>query len=182
MTARIAALCLGLVPALAVFPVGLEAQRTRGRPPIMRVVPEFGVRGGWDWDAKAATVGGQVRIPMGLGGALVPSGDYHVTGDGTQWQVNLDLLTSAGPGGLLYVGAGAALTHRRLERMGIEDPRGEHTRLGLNVVAGVGVPPFLRLPVYPYAEFRLTAVSKFDASQWLSVGLNVPLRRRLPRR
>ncbi len=77
------------VAMLVTIPRDAQAQWRRRRPPrrggrfgyaapfFPRALPEFGVRGGYDFDTRAGSLGADLRLPVGPRGhfALAPSGD-----------------------------------------------------------------------------------------------------------
>ncbi|NIM52184.1 MAG: hypothetical protein GTN78_18805 [Gemmatimonadales bacterium] len=166
---------------LALLPADVEGQRgQRGRPSrfIARAVPEVGVRGGYDFDAEAVSVGAQARLPLGAFVELLPSGDYIFAGEVTTWHANLDVAFRMGFRQVLYAGAGGGLARRQFEISG--DPAEEETRLGINLFIGASTPRFLRTPVRLYVEVRWFRASDFDAVFGLVAGLNLPLGGREP--
>jgi hypothetical protein len=172
---RVAALLLA--GAVMAVPQDVEAQRLRVGANIRgpaRPGPELGIRGGYDFDAEAVSLGGQLRLPIGPFIEIVPSGDYFLAGDQTAWQANLDLAVRTGFRQVLYAGVGGALAHRAFEIQGIAIFP-EDTKLGLNLFAGASIPRFLRTRIRPYIEARWTFVSDFDAQFDLVLGVNYVL-------
>ena len=107
----------------------------------------LGPRVGYDDDGDTYSAGGQLLlgIPLGrrAGISLAPSADVFNDGDGADWQANLDLMTSAGPG--LYVGLGAAWVTTGGQRS---------TRF--NQLVGLRLPGNPGGRARPYAELRWT--------------------------
>ncbi len=129
-------------------------QRERPRFGFWRAMmraPMLGVRGGEDFDARAGSIGADLRVPVGPRGGLlvVPSGDLFFNGnEGHNWQLNLDGELRPFPVVGLYGGAGGALVHATFDR-----PEGRDTKVGWNLFAGLQ--PTL-LPVRPFVESRWT--------------------------
>src|SRR5690606_35768517 len=131
-------LILCLVVALTLTADSLEAQRRRsgdggffgrGRPPV-----EFGVRGGYDFDADVGSAGAQLRVPLIRQLLVVPSGDVFFAddGQGTNWQINADLLARPDGLGGVYGGIGAAFL--RSDFAGDDD---QEVEAGYNLFAGM---------------------------------------------
>ncbi len=110
-------------------------------------------------------------MPLAPLAEVLVSGDYYLGGDATAWQLNVDLATGAMLPGI-YAGAGAALA-RRAFLVADTHTFPKRTRLGLNLFAGLTLPPVVRLPVRPFAETRWTQVSGFDLQFALVVGVSV---------
>ncbi|MFQ6047660.1 MAG: hypothetical protein ACE5PT_15090 [Gemmatimonadales bacterium] len=141
---------------------------------LVESVPEMGLRAGWEFDAGAPGIGGQVRMPGGPFADLVASGDYFVTDDGPSWQGNVDFAVRLGGRQALYGGVGLAVA-RRVFQMDDVPMLPRQTKVGINLFAGVGPPRFLRLPLRPYIELRQTFISEFDSQLYIAGGVNVPL-------
>jgi hypothetical protein len=131
---------------------------------------EFGVRGGYDFDAEAGTAGAQVRVPLAAGLALVPSADVWLEEAPTDWQINADVMLRPAALGGLYGGAGAAFVHADFD--GDED---EGTETGYNLFVGIAGGRVGGSTVRPFAEGRWTHVED-DKGFRLSVGIDVPIR------
>lgn len=114
----------------------------------------LGPRVGYDWDLSAWSVGGQVRVPIVPGFALVPSADWYLRSP-AQWQLNLDAAFRLGLYGGLYGGAGLGVAHRELGSV--------QTRSGLNVFVGFSPPRSSRRALEPFVQVR-----------WLLVGNRSP--------
>ena len=158
---------------LLLAPTLLHGQRGRmvPRSPGWRAPPSLGIRGGFDFDAEAYAIGGQARLPVAPLAEVLVSGDYYLGGDESAWQLNLDLATGAMLPGI-YAGAGAALA-RRAFLVADTHTFPKRTKLGLNLFAGLTLPPVVRLPVRPFAEARWTQVSGFDLQFALVAGVSV---------
>lgn len=171
-----ALLCL-LMLVLVSVEVG-EAQwrapRDRGSDAYRRAggAAEFGVRGGYDFDAEVGSAGSQVRIPIIRQLLLVPSGDvFFSDGDaGADWQLNADLLARPDELGGLYVGAGAAFM-----REDFDGDAEEEVEVGYNLLAGMEAGALLRTRLRPFAEARWTFVEDLDPFR-IVFGLNAPVR------
>jgi len=157
--------------AVAAMATPAEAQR-RARTQFERPTPPaaIGVRGGYDFDAEAWSIGGQASIPIARRIAFLPSGDAYFGDDRTDWQLNADLALRPGRAGFLYAGGGLAL----LNRVHDDEVDAEaETKVGANVFAGLQAPG-RRLPFRPFAEARWTFVDG-DSPFRLAFGANVPL-------
>ncbi len=138
----------------------------------------MGVRGGHDFDSEQFALGVQVRLPVAPLAEVLLSGDYYLGGDTAAWQLNLDLAAGAMVPGV-YVGAGAALA-RRAFLVADTHTFPKRTKLGLNLFVGATLPPFIPLPVRPFAEARWTQVSGFDRQFVVVAGASVYLGRPPP--
>jgi hypothetical protein len=110
-----------------------------------------GIRGGRDFENHAWSLGGQLGLPLYQRLEFRPSGDYFL-GSRTpfRWQLNVDGITSFGPGRTVYGGAGAAFTRvRQLSAV----------KTGYNLFFGL---VFARAPARsrPFVEFRWTFVNE----------------------
>ena len=160
---RVQALLVTLVLAVMLAPTAAQAQR-RPRPRWPRVrtgylnVPVAGVRGGYDFDTRSGSVGGDIRIPLVPRGGLlvVPSGDVYFNEGPNDWQLNLDGELRPFPLLGLYGGGGGALIHHAFT-----PEEGQETKAGWNLFAGLQpchnlgafaigeaylYPPLLRVP------------------------------------
>lgn len=139
----------------------------RGRAPV-----EFGVRGGYDFDADVGSAGAQVRIPLIRQLLLVPSGDVYFAddGEGTDWQVNADLVARPDDLGGLYGGIGAAFMQTDFDADGESE-----VEAGYNLLAGIEAGAILRTRVRPFAEARWSFVDEADPFR-LVAGINAPVR------
>lgn len=126
---------------------------------------ELGLRGGYDYDGDTYSAGGQLRIPLWRRSrfVLAPSGDIYNDGNRTDWQANVDLLMSPGPGGGLYAGLGFGW---------VEDGRPQRER-AVNQVAGL-TRPLGRGAGQVYLEARWTALNRKTAFR-LVFGVNIAL-------
>jgi len=152
-----------------------EAERRRERTRTVLVwggrgdPAQFGVRGGYDFDADVGTAGAQLRIPMAPGLTLAPSADVFFNDSPTEWQINADLLLRPAALGGLYGGVGAAFLNRDFE---LEDD--SETEVGLNLVLGLESGRIRNTSVRPFVEGRWTLVEDYDAFR-LAAGINVPI-------
>jgi hypothetical protein len=139
----------------------------RGRAPI-----EFGVRGGYDFDADVGSAGAQVRIPLVRQLLVVPSGDVFFAdeGEGTEWQVNADLVARPDELGGLYGGVGAAFLRTDFDADGDQE-----VEAGYNLIAGMEAGSLLQTRVRPFVEARWSFVDEADPFR-LVVGINTPVR------
>ncbi len=188
MQARMVRVVLGAVAlgALLTIPSAAQAQWRR-RPPrwgrggrggragyvapfFPRAVPEFGLRGGYDFDTGSGSLGADLRLPVGRRGhfALAPSGDLFFNSPGHDWQLNLDGELRAPLLGV-YGGGGGALIHHEFPGELARD-----TKAGWNLFAGLE--PAL-LPVRPFVETRWTFRGNDYSAFRLTAGLHVPIGR-----
>jgi hypothetical protein len=140
--ALLAALLAVATPAVA------TAQRPRpSQEQVDRMSgPMFGIRGGYDFDAKLGSYGAQVRIPLDWNLQFAPSVDAITTNGQSTVQGNVDLIAT-GRKGLFYLGGGLAI---------IKPPAGGATKYGANIFPGIDLPELLDLPVRPFVEARWT--------------------------
>jgi hypothetical protein len=161
-----------LVAALALGPaaVGASAQSGAARAPAAApaapVAWEVGPRAGYDWHAKAAGLGVELRVPLVPGLYVVPSGDYYRHAGAGIWQANLDLSVRLGFYGALLGGAGFAVTHRG-------DAAGG-TRTGLDVFVELTPPRLRPRRLWPFAQARWLLVANRSFLQ-LQAGVDVAL-------
>lgn len=178
------------------IPQSAQAQWRRRRPPrrggrgayvaprfLPRALPEFGVRGGYDFDTNAGSLGADFRLPVDRRGvfALAPSADLFFNSPGHDWQANLDGELRAPRVGL-YGGGGAALIHHAFETVftpGGPGPGERETKAGWNLFAGLE-PTFA--PIRPFVETRWTFRGSDYSAFRLTAGLHVPIGRRAWRR
>lgn len=139
--------------------------RTAERPAV-----EFGVRGGYDFDANVGAAGAQLRIPLIRPLLLAPSGDVLFDDAATEWQLNADLLFRPAAFGGLYTGVGAALIRREPGATGDTE-----TDAGLNLLLGLEGRRIARSSVRPFAEARWTLASDDYDPFRLLAGINVPV-------
>lgn len=169
---------LCLVIALALTADSLEAQRRRARggdggffgrggAPV-----EFGVRGGYDFDADVGSAGAQFRIPLIRQLLVVPSGDVFFAdeGQGTDWQVNADLLARPDELGGVYGGIGAAFLRTDFDADGDQE-----VEAGYNLFGGIEGGPLMSTRVRPFAEARWSFVDEADPFR-LVIGINTAVR------
>ena len=167
-------LCLVMMVALSADLA--EAQRRgRGRGPDgpwRAATVEFGVRGGYDFDADVGSAGAQVRLPIVRQLLLVPSGDVFFSDgeEGTTWQLNADLVARPDELGGLYAGVGAAFLREDFDADGEQE-----VEAGYNLLAGIESGALLDTRLRPFAEARWSFVDDLDPFR-LVVGLNVPVR------
>ena len=105
--------CAGLL-ALCICAVAVDAQRGRWS---LKPSPQLGLRGGYDYDIDAWSVGGQARWPFGRRGSyqFAPSGDVFFAAGAADWQGNMDLIFSPGPRGGFYFGFGIGYSSRAVD-------------------------------------------------------------------
>lgn len=167
---------LCLIVALAVTVDSLEAQRRRssdggffgrGRPPV-----EFGVRGGYDFDADVGSAGAQLRLPLIRQLLVVPSGDVFFAdeGEGTDWQLNADLVARPDELGGVYGGIGAAFLQTDFDADGDQE-----VEAGYNLLGGIEGSALFGTRVRPFAEARWTFVDEVDPFR-LVIGINTAVR------
>jgi hypothetical protein len=130
---------------------------------------QFGVRGGYDFDADVGTAGAQLRIPIAEGLAVAPSADVFFNDSPTEWQMNADLLLRPAALGGLYGGFGAAFLNRDFD-----DSDDSDTEVGLNLILGLESGRIRHSSVRPFVEARWTTVEDYDAFR-LAAGINVPI-------
>jgi hypothetical protein len=127
-----------------------------------------GLRGGFDTNVKALSLGGQFRFPLpfgfGRGGIqIIPSGDVFFRKSDPDWQLNLD---AAIPLLFFYGGLGLAYTNRNFYQ-----PDEKKEKTGVNYFIGLPI-PLRSPPVLLFIEGRWTNVD--DESLFrLNIGLNV---------
>jgi hypothetical protein len=176
-----AALAILVVPELEAQQCRTRAGRTecrdRSRNWVVMVrsesarpVPQFGVRGGYDFEAENGTAGAQVRVPLARQLLVVPSADVFFGGDGTDWQLNGDVVVQPTALGGLYGGFGVALTNRDPDPL--DD--GDDTEVGVNLLVGLESGRIRRTTLRPFAEARWTGLDD-DFPFRLVAGFNVPI-------
>lgn len=148
-----------LTLAASAFPQEAYAQR-RGLRVVRGTAPEIGPRVGYDFDADAWSVGGQLRVPWRRLELLL-SGDYYFS---TAGQENLDLVLHFGRFSSLYAGGGVGMFHE----LG--------TSLGPNIVVGLHPPARGGSPIRPYAEGRWSFLD-YGTPFRLVFGVNLALGR-----
>lgn len=107
----------------------------------------IGPRIGYNFDADAVTLGGQLSLPIGRHLEFYPSADVHLVDEGSLYGVNLDLKyrLPARTARWLYVGGGLGILSRSVNN-------NDHTDTGLNLMLGA---ESLRGRVHPFAEGRI---------------------------
>jgi hypothetical protein len=128
--AAAAALALGASPAAA------QTNRTH-----------IGPRIGYNFDAEAVTVGGQISFPIGRRLEFYPSADIHLVDPGSMFGVNFDLKYRL-PGETvrwLYVGSGLGIVNTSIGDF-------DNTDTGLNLMIGA---ESLRGRFHPFVEGRM---------------------------
>lgn len=166
---------LSMVVMLLLSSTVLEAQRRgwRGDRDDRDEAPvEFGVRGGYDFDAEVGSAGAQVRVPLIRQLLLVPNGDVYFAEDdeGTSWQLNADLVARPDELGGLYGGVGAAFLHADFDGDGEQE-----VEAGYNLLAGIEGGNVFATRVRPFAEARWSFVDELDPFR-LVVGINTAIR------
>ena len=157
----VALLIAGVTPSGAEWPYDTPR---RGGMPL-----EVGVRAGYDYDGDVPSAGAQMRVPIPRlrGFMLVPSADIFDADanadDRADWQMNVDLLMSAGPRGGLYAGLGFGW---------VEEGRPKRER-AINQVLGLRL-PVGRRGMRAYIEGRWTELAR-DTVFRLVGGVNIPL-------
>ncbi|HEV2149118.1 MAG TPA: hypothetical protein VGR37_17050 [Longimicrobiaceae bacterium] len=137
-----------------------------------RPVPQFGVRGGYDFEGEVGSAGAQLRVPVFPELLVVPSADVFFGGDRTDWQINGDLVVRPAALAGLYGGFGVALTSRDTVPFELDDEGG--TELGVNLLVGLESGRIRRTTLRPFAEARWTRID--DAFPFrLVAGFNVPI-------
>jgi hypothetical protein len=137
-------------------------------PPLLVLL---GIRTGYDYDAKAWSLGGQIKLPIGgrPGGLeIIPSGDLFFNDSTTDWQINLDIAFRLL---VLYGGVGLAYLNRNFQQ-----PDEKDRKSGSNYFIGMPL-PLPRLPIMLFIEARWTEVDDKQVFR-LVVGVNIPLGRR----
>lgn len=149
---------LVVAPVLGEWPYDVSP-RGRGTP------VEFGARVGHDYDGDAPSAGLQLRLPLPKirGFVLAPSADVYNDGDQADWQVNLDLLMSAGPRGGFYAGLGFGWVEEGLENR----ERAVNQILGLRLPLGRG-------GTRAFIEGRWTELARDNVFRLVG-GVNLPL-------
>ncbi len=178
MRLRVSFVVLPLFVLSSLPPTAQGQRRGRGSGGQLsaRVVPEVGIRGGFDFDLEAVGIGTQVRLPAGPFAELVPSGDYYFGSDQTAWQANLDFVFRFGFRQVLYGGVGGAIAHRAFEVDNVPVLPTE-TKAAFNLSVGIATPRFRRARLRPYAEARWSFVNEFDTQFAIVAGMNLALGR-----
>ncbi len=125
----------------------------------------IGPRIGYNFDADAVTLGGQLSFPIDHHLEFYPSADIHLVDEGSAFGVNFDFKyrLPARTARWLYVGGGLGVLSRSI---GDND----HTDTGLNLLMGA---ESLRGRVHPFMEGRVF-ISHGSTAQVLG-GLNFTL-------
>jgi hypothetical protein len=148
-----------------------EAVRTRTRVRYAREAVQFGVRGGYDFEQDVGTAGAQLRLPLAPQLTLAPSADVFFQDEGSNWQLNTDLLLRPYALGGVYGGIGVAFLNREdLDRFDSD----AETEVGYNLLVGIESGRFAGSTLRPFAEARWTGVDDYNAFR-LVAGFNVPI-------
>lgn len=158
------ALCpAALALAAALVPV------SRGSAQDYFPSPAFGVRGGYDTDAKEALVGGLFTVPLDGRLELSFIVDFLPARGFDEYQANADALLRLTTSGNLYAGAGFALLQGgRDANVSEVDPTGE---FGYNIFAGYEFLRASELTLHPFVEARWTSAGDNSRTR-LAVGLS----------
>jgi len=133
---------------------------------------QFGVRGGYDFDAEAGSAGAQFRVPVVSQLLVLPSADVYFGSGGAEWQLNADLALRPDDLAGLYGGIGAALLNRDPDPDDLDDDDG--TQVGFNLFVGMESGRIRGTRVRPFVEARWTGVND-DFPFRLVAGFNVPI-------
>jgi hypothetical protein len=131
--------------------------------------PRFilGLRGGYDYDAKVWSLGGQFVLPLSSrprGFQIIPSGDVFFINGTTDWQINLDAAIRLM---MLYGGVGIAYLNRDFQQ-----PDEKKKKLGTNYFIDMPLPlPLYKRKMLSFIEARWTEV-KAERLFRLVVGVN----------
>ncbi len=135
--------------------------------------PQAGIRFGYDDNAQATVLGGQLRIPVLPGGQveLVPSGDVVFLDGLREYQVHADAVwVTGGRSGGLFGGVGLAV------RNGIFEELDRETRTGANLVLGlVTRGRFQGVPLGVQLEGRWVFMDTPVDPRVFTFGVNLPL-------
>jgi hypothetical protein len=156
---------IGIILLLADISLG-QWESDRDRRPSPRI--SLGIRGGYDWNKNTYCVGGQLKIPLGMGrGAIqiIPNGDIFFIRSGIDWQLNLDAAIRLM---MFYGGAGLAYLNREFYK-----PDEKSKKTGINYFIGFPL-PMRRLPFRIFIEGRWTNVNDETLFR-LVVGINFSL-------
>jgi hypothetical protein len=134
-----------------------------------RAPVEFGVRGGYDFKDDQGSAGAQIRIPLVSQFALAPSFDVFLGDPGATWQFNADGIIKPYALGGVYLGGGAAVLRREFDVL-----KGDETRVGWNLLAGIDAGRVGGSSLRPFAEGRWTGLNDFTGFR-LVAGFNVPI-------
>jgi hypothetical protein len=154
---RLAAISAAVAIAIAATAPTATAQTSR---------THLGPRIGYNFDAEAVTLGGQLSFPMGNRLEFYPSADLHLVDPGSMFGVNLDIKYRMPAGGSvdwLYVGTGLGIVSRSVND-------NDNTDTGLNLFLGA---ESLRGRVHPFLEGRVL-ISDGSTAQLVG-GLNFTL-------
>ncbi|HEX2094739.1 MAG TPA: hypothetical protein VHG28_20210 [Longimicrobiaceae bacterium] len=137
---------------------------------------QFGVRGGYDFEEDVGLAGAQIRIPLAPQIAVSPSADVFFgddeDGDGTEWQLNADLLVRPYALGGLYGGIGVAFMNRDFDPDDFDED--SETEVGYNLLVGIESGPLSGSTLRPFAEARWTGIDDYIPFR-LVAGFNVPI-------
>lgn len=164
MTIKITGIAVVTLAIAAMLPSRAPAQML-GMAPPWSVKPVWtATRVGYDFGSGAWSAGTQLRVPLGLDFALLPSADVFFLTSRIAWQANLDAAVLLGPRGLLYGGGGIALGDRDA---GAQEGLPGLTRAHVNLFTGLRTSWRSRL----YVEARLTFLDR-GATLHLVLGLD----------
>ena len=156
-SSRPAAIGAAVLIALAATASTANAQTSR---------THLGPRIGYNFDAEAVTIGGQLSFPIARRLEFYPSADVTLVDNGSMFGVNLDIKYRMPAGGSLdwlYVGTGLGIVSRSVND-------NDNTDTGLNLFVGA---ESLRGRVHPFIEGRVTIADGSTAA--LMAGLNFTL-------
>ncbi|MEO8478166.1 MAG: hypothetical protein ABI542_00930 [Gemmatimonadota bacterium] len=125
----------------------------------------LGPRVGYNFDAKALTVGAQLSVPVARHLEFYPSFDFHNVDVGSLYSINLDIKyrIATASADWLYLGTGLGITNRSVRNASKSDA-------GLNLFVGA---ESLKGRVHPFGEARVTIANGSQAM--LVGGLNFTL-------
>lgn len=165
------------LPALAlllVLPAAASAQRPSGGSPGGWSPAQIGLHVGYDNNASATVLGGQLRVPVVPAGWLevMPGGDVTFLTGLKEYQLNLDAVAVlGGERGGLYGGGGLALRNS-VYGEGLD----RETRTGANVVVGLATRGrFGDIPLGVQFEARWVFLDADFDPRVFTFGVNVPL-------
>lgn len=126
----------------------------------------LGPRIGYNFDAEAVTLGGQLSFPLARRLEFYPSADVTLVDNGSMFGVNVDVkyrMPSGGSMEWLYLGTGLGIVSRSVND-------NDNTDTGLNLFVGA---ESLRGRVHPFIEGRIL-ISDGSTAQLVG-GLNFTL-------
>ena len=136
---RLAGLGAAVLIALAATASTANAQTSR---------THLGPRIGYNFDAEAVTIGGQLSFPIARRLEFYPSADVTLVDNGSMFGVNVDVkyrMPSGGSMEWLYLGTGLGIVSRSVND-------NDNTDTGLNLFVGA---ESLRGRVHPFIEGRV---------------------------